>query len=87
MSRFRIVSAVAVVLTLAACSGSGSDPLGPERGPRMNGGLVVGGNDNPSDSTATNTNSAPSSSGDNVPVQGDSVPPLNENGGLVVGGN
>lgn len=88
MSRFRIASVLAVVVTLAACGSSASDPLGPQ-GPRMNGGLVVGANDTEPDTTAappTSYNNAPASGGDTGTVPGDTIPP-DENGGLVVGGN
>jgi len=91
MSRFRIVSAFAVALTLAACSDSASDPLGPD-GPRTNTGLILGGNRTDSDSTASppaaTTYSTSSTAGDeDVTPPEDGTPPAGDTGGLVLGGN
>lgn len=91
MSRFRIVSAFAAALTLAACSQSASDPLGPD-GPRMNNGqLVVGSNRTDSDSTAaaptTSTHGAVTSSLDEDTTPPEDGTPPKDNGGLVVGSN
>lgn len=90
MSRFRIVSAFAVALMLAACSDSASDPLGPD-GPRMNnGGLVVGSNRTDSDSTAAAPTRASTQTAGTTSVDEDTIPDEDgsaDNGGLVVGSN
>lgn len=61
MSRsYRLISAVAVTLLLAACGqGSTSNPLAPA-GPSMDGGYATGGNRTESDSTTTTTSTVPS---------------------------
>ena len=91
MSRFRIVPAFAVALILAACGESASDPLGPD-GPRMNNGLIMGGNRTGSDSTAaapgatTYSAGTPSTDDGQTPPE-DNPPPKEDTGGLVMGGN
>ena len=77
MIRTRIFAGIALVVALAACGETGSDPLGPGDRPSMNGGLVVGGNRG--DTTSTG------GSGSSTATEPDTTG--YENGGLVVGGN
>ena len=77
----RLVVACAASFLVAACSGSGSSPTAPETEVRRNGGMVVGGNDVPPDSTT----SVQTTSGDTLP--GEATGENQRNGGLVVGGN
>lgn len=56
MSRTRIISAIALVVALAACGEAGSNPIAPD-GPSFNSGPIAGGNRTGSDSTTTTTSS------------------------------
>lgn len=81
MRRTRLFPALALVAVLTACGEGAGDPLGPSSGPRMNGGLVVGGNRTGSDSTDVQRDGADAEAAA-APASGEK-----DNGGLVVGGN
>lgn len=54
MSRTRIISAIALVISFAACGDAGSNPVAPD-GPSFDSGPIAGGNRTGSDSTTTTT--------------------------------
>jgi hypothetical protein len=56
MSRTRIISAIALVISVAACGDAGGNPVAPD-GPSFNSGPMTGGNRTGSDSTTTTTSS------------------------------
>lgn len=89
MSRFsRVMSLLAVPVLFAACSpGSTDTPLSPSA-PRHDGGLLVGGNAVPTDSTQPAPSSTTSASGgDGIGPAPGAVPPDTTGRGLLVGGN
>ncbi len=89
MSRFsRAVSLLALPVLFAACSlGSGDTPFSPTT-PRRDGGVLVGGNAEPTDSTQTSTTSSTSTSGSDTGLNPGAVPPdTTSRGGVLVGGN
>lgn len=88
MSRFsRIVSLFAVPVLFAACSPGATDtPLSPAT-PRLDGGLLVGGNAVPTDSSqTTNTSTNSTETGGTTDAPGGESGVANR-GGLLVGGN
>ena len=56
MSRTRIISAIALVISVAACGDAGGNPVAPD-GPSFSSGPIAGGNRTGSDSTTTMTSS------------------------------
>lgn len=56
MSRTRIISAIALVISVAACGDAGGNPVAPD-GPSFSSGPIAGGNRTGSDSTTTTTSS------------------------------
>jgi hypothetical protein len=73
MSRTRIISAIALVISVAACGDAGGNPVAPD-GPSFNSGPIAGGNRTGSDSTTTTTSSTtttePDSTGYSGPIAG-----------------
>lgn len=73
MSRTRIISAIALVVAVAACGEAGSNPIAPD-GPSFDSGPIAGGNRTGSDSTTTatptSTTTAPDSTGYSGPIAG-----------------
>ncbi|HEY0025078.1 MAG TPA: hypothetical protein VGB24_19345 [Longimicrobium sp.] len=74
MSRTRIISAIALVISVAACGDAGGNPVAPD-GPSFDSGPILGGNRTGSDSTTTTTTSSttttePDSTGYSGPILG-----------------
>jgi hypothetical protein len=72
MSRTRIISAIALVISVAACGDVGGNPVAPD-GPSFNSGPMTGGNRTGSDTTTTTTSSTttqPDSTGYSGPIVG-----------------
>ncbi len=73
MSRTRIISAIALVISVAACGDAGVNPVAPD-GPSFDSGPMTGGNRTGSDSTTTTTSSTtitePDSTGYSGPIVG-----------------
>lgn len=56
MSRTRIISAIALAISVAACGDAGGNPVAPDS-PSFNSGPILGGNRTGSDSTTTTSSS------------------------------
>jgi hypothetical protein len=88
MSRFsRVMSLFAVPVLFAACSPGGTDtPLSPAT-PRFDGGVLVGGNVTPQDTTPTTTSTTSTSSGGTLDDPSAEPDTTTRRGGVLVGGN
>jgi hypothetical protein len=72
MSRTRIISAIALAISVAACGDAGGNPVAPV-GPSFDSGPIAGGNRTGADSTTTTTSSTttePDSTGYSGPIAG-----------------